>query len=532
MLQTITNRGRSRIQFYIQHHCRRINQWIQPTGYDTGIKVYNSLTNSKVSLILPQDKLATWYMCGPTVYDSPHLGHASSYVKFDIIRRIMTDLFDIDIVMVMGITDIDDKIVQRAADTKTGFRDLARKYEKEFLEDMECLNVLRATRVTRVTEHIDHIIKFIEKIFQHGYAYKTSDGSVYFYTEKYGDRYGKLAPSRQTIHKSIDKATDSEKISDRDFALWKAAKADEPCWQSPWGSGRPGWHIECSAMSSAIFGNQLDIHTGGIDLLFPHHENEIAQCEAYHQINQWTNYFLHTGHLHIAKEKMSKSLRNFVTIKDYLNLNSPDQFRTLCLLSKYRSPTEYNSDIFKKAEVVHQKFSSYINDAKAYVDGSINSLIASESEILEKLAMTKSQVRIALADDFDTPTAINYLLNLLSFANVHSNTTTKSKRSYTARSPSVIAAVSTYVEKLLSSFGLSRQDDKRYSPLSESVVDSVVGFRSNIRNYALDKLKNRLKLPSDYESSKNPDCSYLLDLCDNYRNDLLNAGIIVKVCSY
>uniref|UniRef100_A0A8B9JN53 cysteine--tRNA ligase n=1 Tax=Astyanax mexicanus TaxID=7994 RepID=A0A8B9JN53_ASTMX len=289
------------------------NKWIKPAGYDTGIKTYNSLSRQKEPLVLAKEGVATWYSCGPTVYDHAHLGHACSYVRFDILQRILTRVFGINITHVMVITDIDDKIIQRGLEENISPLVLARMYEEEFKKDMMALKVLPPAVYMRVTENIPQIVAFVERIISNGHAYATDQGDVYFDTQSIGSRYGKLV----NFGNAAEAPGVKDKRDPRDFALWKASKPQEPYWESPWGRGRPGWHIECSTIASSVFGSQLDIHSGGIDLAFPHHENEIAQCEAYHKCDQWGNYFLHSGHLHLkgSSEKMSKSLKNYITIK-------------------------------------------------------------------------------------------------------------------------------------------------------------------------------------------------------------------------
>nr|XP_042717376.1 probable cysteine--tRNA ligase, mitochondrial isoform X6 [Chrysemys picta bellii] len=345
-------------------------KWIKPTGRDTGIQTYNSLSRSKEPLILANAGVATWYSCGPTVYDHAHLGHACSYVRFDIIRRIITKVFGNEVVMVMGITDIDDKIIKRANEMNISPLALARVYEEDFKQDMAALKVLPPTVYMRVTENIPQIISFIERIMASGHAYATSKGNVYFDVKSRGERYGKLTSVYPDVQEEM---VDRDKRHVKDFALWKAAKPQEHYWASPWGKGRPGWHIECSTISSTVFGSQLDIHTGGIDLAFPHHENEIAQCEVYHQCEQWGNYFLHSGHLLIKgnQEKMSKSLKNYITIKDFLTKNSADEFRMFCLRSKYRSAIEFGDDSMNDAKNLLQAISSFISDANAYMKGQL-----------------------------------------------------------------------------------------------------------------------------------------------------------------
>ncbi|KAJ6667405.1 hypothetical protein lerEdw1_016526 [Lerista edwardsae] len=373
-------------------------KWIKPTGRDTGIQTYNSLSRSKEPLILGNTDVVTWYSCGPTVYDHAHLGHACSYVRFDIIRRIMTKIFGKEVVMVMGITDIDDKIIKRANEMAVSPVTLARFYEEDFKQDMAALKVLPPTIYMRVTENIPQIISFIQQIVTSGHGYATSKGNVYFDVRSRGDKYGKLTnicPDAQ------EEPVDSDKHHTKDFALWKAAKSQEMCWDSPWGKGRPGWHIECSTISSLVFGGHLDIHTGGIDLAFPHHENEIAQ---------W--------HLHVkGSEKMSKSLKNYITIKDFLKKSSPDQFRMFCLRSKYRSAVEYSDDTLNDAKNILNTIRSFMSSANAYMKGQLTCEAIREDVLWQRLAHSKATVKTACADDFDTPRAVGAVVDLIHHGN-------------------------------------------------------------------------------------------------------------------
>jgi len=287
----------------------------------------NSLTLEKDEFITQTgDQNLYWYMCGPTVYDAAHLGHARTYVGSDILRRVLRDYFHYNVYLSMNITDIDDKIIMRSIERKQPFSEFARFWEKDFLDDMAALNVEPPDVMTRVSEYVPDIVAYIEKMISNGYAYE-SNGSVYFDTATFkegGHCYGKLEPNSVNDQERLDEAEGAlsvgaaDKKSPGDFALWKKSKEGEPYWESPWGDGRPGWHIECSVMAGDTLPCPMDIHSGGIDLRFPHHDNEIAQSEAYYDCKQWVNYFLHTGHLHIKGKKMSKSLKNFSTIKDAL----------------------------------------------------------------------------------------------------------------------------------------------------------------------------------------------------------------------
>ncbi|RYG52596.1 cysteine--tRNA ligase [archaeon] len=336
------------------------------------LTIYDSV--SRATRVLPRPApashgvpLITWYSCGPTVYDDAHLGHARTYVALDVARRVTEYLTHAPVHYVMGITDVDDKIIARAKERGCAPEALARDMEHRFWEDMHALNVMPPTQFTRVSEHIQDVVAYIQGIERNGFAYATPDG-VYFDVHAFGSRYGKLMPSARhgtLAEDGVDAGSGergtpvgaAHKRSARDFALWKAAKAGEPAWPSPWGAGRPGWHIECSAMTHAAVGNHLHVHAGGIDLAFPHHCNEIAQCEAHRGAEAappWVDIFMHTGHLYIAGCKMSKSLKNFVTVRQLLHTwrDAPhiaDAFRLFCMSHHYRSNLNYHDGTIARA---------------------------------------------------------------------------------------------------------------------------------------------------------------------------------------
>ncbi|XP_053311233.1 probable cysteine--tRNA ligase, mitochondrial [Spea bombifrons] len=516
--------------------------WAPPSGHDTGIRVYNSLSRRKEPLILQNPSMATWYSCGPTVYDHSHLGHACSYVRFDNIHRILTKVFGIDVVMVMVITDIDDKIIKRANELDISPVALARIYEQEFKQDMAALKVLPPTLYMRVTEHIPQIISFIQQIVANGHAYTTPEGNVYFDVESIGGRYGKFPGA---LASGGNDSVTSDKRQTRDFALWKSSKPAEPFWVSPWGNGRPGWHIECSTIASSVFGKHLDIHTGGIDLAFPHHENEIAQCEAYHQSTGWGNYFLHSGHLHLKgnEEKMSKSLKNYITVKEYLKSFSPDQFRMFCLRSRYQSAVEYSKESMQDSITTLQTISSFLNDARSYVKGQLMCQPVQEAILWESLNETKVNVKAAFADDFDTPRAVDAVMDLIH----HGNRQLKavSKDSYAPRSTLVYAAIVSYIEQFLDTMGISFKHkpvatEDNSSALLENVLEELVTFRSKVRSYAIStddavteteaamlSLEERQRWKERRRKilkEKQP----LLQACDALRQDLAGFGVNIK----
>ncbi|XP_059541106.1 probable cysteine--tRNA ligase, mitochondrial isoform X3 [Myotis daubentonii] len=428
--------------------------------------------------------------------------------------------------MVMGITDVDDKIIKRANEMKISPASLANLYEEDFKQDMAALKVLPPTVYLRVTENIPQIISFIEGIIANGHAYSTARGNVYFDLQSRGDKYGKLvgvAPG------PVAEPGDSDKRHASDFALWKAAKPQEIFWSSPWGNGRPGWHIECSTISSLVFGSQLDIHSGGIDLAFPHHENEIAQCEVFHQCQQWGNYFLHSGHLHVKgkEEKMSKSLKNYITVKDFLKTFSPDVFRLFCLRSRYRSAVDYSDSTMQEAQHLLRAVAAFAQDARAYMKGQLACGPIREDVLWERLNHTQAAVKAALADDFDTPGAVDAVLDLIHQANRQLKVVTKEPGG--PRSPAVFGSIISYVEQFFETVGISLAERQFVSGDSgsatlHSVVEELVRFRLKVRQFALATGEATKEARRQQLLERQP----LLEACDTLRQDLAAHGISIK----
>ncbi|MBE9506605.1 MAG: cysteine--tRNA ligase, partial [Chloroflexi bacterium] len=318
------------------------------------LQVKNRLTRRLEPFEPIEDKVVRMYVCGPTVYDRAHIGHAMSAIVFDVIRRYLQYL-GYRVIHVMNFTDVDDKIINRANELGQDPLDLAQQYIDEWFEHVRALNLLPTHHAPRVSQVMPQVIETVQALIEKGYAYAV-DGDVYYRVRKFAD-YGKLSG------RSLDEALAGTRIAvderaDRkhpkedplDFALWKAAKRGEPYWEAPWGRGRPGWHIECTAMAIHYLGQQIDIHGGGTDLIFPHHENEIAQSEAYTDKKPFARYWLHNGMLQLRGEKMSKSVGNLVTIEEFLAKHEPDVLRLVVLSTHYGKPLGYDDEVVAEAE--------------------------------------------------------------------------------------------------------------------------------------------------------------------------------------
>jgi len=363
------------------------------------MKVLNTLSGQKEEF-LPQGDEVKMYVCGVTPYSDAHLGHAMSYIIFDAIRRYL-QFRGYKVKYVQNITDIDDKIIDRANQRGIPARELAEKYTNSYLADMAALNIAPADIYPRATEEIPKIIEVVQGLIDKGYAYPAG-GSVYFRVRNVPD-YGKLAHrTLDSMRSGVSCEVGEEKKDPMDFVLWKASKPGEPSWESPWGSGRPGWHIECSAMSLKYLGDTLDIHGGGQDLIFPHHENEIAQSESFTGKKPFVKYWLHNGLVQLGEEKMSKSLGNLITIKEALEKYSADAIRIFVLSSHYRSPLTYSEEALEAAGGGVERLIRVISRYEP-TGGVGEALDAKPYE---------EQFKEAMDDDFNTPQALAALFDL------------------------------------------------------------------------------------------------------------------------
>lgn len=633
--------------------------WTPPNTHTKGLRINNTLCGAKVPFHTRDgSNLVTWYICGPTVYDSSHIGHARNYVTFDILRRILEGFFNYRVQYVMNVTDVDDKIINKARrnylleqylatayeaktvlsdlnvafeeeilkqekklkvaqnefdeatssrrkdeladkikqeqlklqklqelngavkertekslatggkpgidllisdgvgdvlasylDAKEGstvtdlaiYRAHAAKYEKEFLEDMQNLGVKPPMVLTRVTEYIDIIKDYVQRIIDQGFAY-VAKGSVYFNTRAFqeaGHIYGKLNPwavgSSELASESESNFDSREKQNNCDFALWKASKIGEPFWESPWGQGRPGWHIECSAMASHVIGKSIDIHSGGVDLQFPHHDNELAQAEAFYGCSQWVNYFIHSGHLAIEGLKMSKSLKNFVTIREALQKYTARQLRFLFVNQLWDKPMNFSESVMSEAIAKEKQFQNFFKivknvlrrtetDGETYVKGFENAQIwgLGETELAHLLAITTTQVRERIEDNFDTPGALQALLNLAS--GVHSYL---DKTATGSSLPLLVKEAAEYITQILVIFGLSTANVNNEIGFGSDLTNSSGGIESTVAPYinAACSLRDEVRAAAKDDLSK----ARLISITDNFRDyTMVDLGVRVE----
>ncbi|XP_018410941.1 PREDICTED: cysteine--tRNA ligase, cytoplasmic [Nanorana parkeri] len=605
--------------------------WSPPdTSEQPKLRLYNSLTRNKEVFVPQNGKKVTWYCCGPTVYDASHMGHARSYISFDILRRVLKDYFKYNVFYCMNITDIDDKIIKRARqnylfqqyeesrpqpdallkdvktalvpfvqklsettdpdkkqmlekiqnaviaaiqpleeainksapaediqscaqtllkessdllsdwlDTQKGaqvtdnsiFSQLPNFWEGEYHKDMDALNVLPPDVLTRVSEYVPEIVEFVQKIVDNGYGYE-SNGSVYFNTAKFhtSDKhyYAKLVPEAVGDQKALQEGEGdlsisadrlNEKQSPNDFALWKASKPGEPSWDSPWGKGRPGWHIECSAMAGSILGESMDIHGGGFDLRFPHHDNELAQSEAYFDNDYWVRYFLHTGHLTIAGCKMSKSLKNFITIKDALQRNTARQLRLAFLMHSWKDTLDYSTNTMESA-VQYEKFLNefFLNvkdilRAPTDITGQFVRWQDQEIELNNSFYAKKASIHAALCDNIDTRTVMEEMRSLVSQCNSY----IASKKA-TKQLPNrmLLESISTYLTSMLKVFGAIEGEEPIGFPVGGTGQN--INLESTVMPYLqiLSQFREGVR-----QIARENKVLGVLKLCDALRDDVL-----------
>ncbi len=376
------------------------------------LRIYNSLTRKKEEFQTLEPNVVRMYVCGVTVYDDAHVGHAMSALVFDILRRYL-EYRGYQVRHVMNYTDVDDKIIKRAGELNEDPLRLAQRYIDDFSRNLTDLNILPATKYPRATQTMDAIQTMVKGLIEKGYAYAAPNGDVYFRVTKAPD-YGKLSGRKlEQMQAGARIEVGEQKEHPMDFALWKAAKPGEPSWDSPWGKGRPGWHIECSAMNLQELGEQIDIHGGGNDLIFPHHENEIAQSESFNG-KPFARYWIHNGMLQLAGEKMSKSLGNIISIREYLMNHEADAMRMLVLASSYRAPLLFNEATIEAAEKSLERLKSGLRAAPGNAKGIPAGAAAELTSQAEAVQVSFIE---AMDDDLNTPVALAALYELVKAIN-------------------------------------------------------------------------------------------------------------------
>jgi len=446
------------------------------------IRLYNTLTRKKEEFQTLEPDVVKMYVCGVTVYNDAHVGHAMSALVFDIIRRYL-EYRGYNVRHVMNYTDVDDKIINRARQLNEDPLKLSQRYIEDYAKDLNDLNVMPATSNPQVSKTMPLIIEFIQGLIQKEAAYAAQNGDVYFSVTS-DDDYGKLS-GRKLDDMQAGSRVEVEEAKDHpmDFALWKAAKPGEISWDSPWGKGRPGWHIECSAMNLAELGEQIDIHGGGNDLIFPHHENEIAQTESYTG-KQFARYWIHNGMLQLHGEKMSKSLGNMVSIKDFLSQRDADVMRMLVLSSSYRAPLVFNQETQDAAEKSLERLKSAFRPASLSAKGTP---AGSAAELATQAESTKQSFTAAMDDDFNTPLAIAALHELVKAINT--------ARDNNAADEQLQPAQAT-LRELTGVLGL-RLQEKTGSGDADKFIDLLIEVRSEVRKQKLwalsDQIRDQLK---------------------------------------
>lgn len=450
------------------------------------LQLYNTLTNQKEKFEPLNPGKVTMYVCGPTVYNYIHIGNARSAVAFDTIRRYL-EYRGFEVNYVSNFTDVDDKIIKASQEMNLSVKEITEKFINAFYEDTSALNVKKATLNPRVMDNMDDIIKFIEVLVQKGYAYE-STGDVYYKTRKFKD-YGKLSGQliddlEQGASSRVDDIDQDKKQDPLDFALWKKAKQGEISWDSPWGQGRPGWHIECSVMSTKYLGDTIDIHAGGQDLEFPHHENEIAQSEA-KTGKKFARYWLHNGFVTIGEEdqKMSKSLGNFVTVHDLLKEVNPQVIRFFMSTTQYRRPIRYSSANLNEAKVNLNKLQTAYENLSYRLKDSVE---GNDKEVEVNFANLEKDFVKVMDDDFNVQNGISVVYEMAKQLNVYS----EKEKVYT---DTINNLINTY-KKVVEIFGISFSEEKELlGDTIEQLIQERNEARKNKNFKRSDEIRDLLK---------------------------------------
>ena len=455
------------------------------------MKLYNTLSRKKEEFKPIEEGKVKMYVCGPTVYNFIHIGNARPFIIFDTLRRYL-EYRGYDVTFVQNFTDVDDKIIKRGHEENITSEEVANKYINEYFVDADGLGIKRASVHPRVTDNIEQIIAFVKELEDKGYAYAVN-GDVYFDTKKFKD-YGKLSGIKQEeLEAGARIEVNDQKRHPMDFVLWKAKKEGEPGWASPWGEGRPGWHIECSVMSNRYLGETIDIHAGGQDLKFPHHENEIAQSEARSGKN-FSNYWLHNEYINVNNEKMSKSLGNFFTVREIAEIFDLEVVRLFMLSTHYRNPINFSDEILNQSKAGLER----LYNAKEKALFTINNLEDSkmteeEAKLQEELAGFRQKFIDAMDDDVNTADAVSVIFELAKFMN--SNVTEKSSKEFAQK-------VIDEFNELTSVLNIVNKDQK------EDILD--------------EEIEQLIVQRTEAKKNKN------FQLADEIRQQLLDKGIVLE----
>lgn len=454
------------------------------------IRVYNTMSGQLEEFKTVEEGKVKMYVCGPTVYNYIHIGNARPIIFFDTVRRYL-EYRGYDVKYVSNFTDVDDKIINKANEEGVTIDEIVKRYIAAFLEDTAKLNLKEEGMIRpKATENIGEMIKMIKELESKGYAYAI-DGDVYFEVEKYEDYAALSHHNIEDLKSGARIDIDTRKKSPVDFALWKSAKEGEPFWNSPWGKGRPGWHIECSAMSKKYLGDSFDIHGGGQDLIFPHHENEIAQSKCSHG-GEYGRYWMHNGYLNIRGEKMSKSKGNFFTLRDILKDYDGNMIRFFMLSSHYRKPIDFSDEELEMAKTAIERIENTILRAEEVLKETPTGITENLQEISEFLETSKKKFEDGMDDDFNTAIAIGTVFEMVKEINRFIDLTQKSKEGLQVLRNSVEFIKQIVIDVL----GIKLNLEMKVEGLSNELVELILDLRMNAKkdkNFALaDDIRNRL----------------------------------------
>ena len=457
------------------------------------LKVYNTLTKKKEEFKPQEPGKASMYVCGVTPYNYPHIGNARPFVTWDVIKRYLRKS-GYEVKHIQNFTDMDDKIIKAANTEGVEWNVITDRYIKGYFESIDALNVQRADIYPKVTEHIPDIIAMVEKIIENGYGYVV-DGDVYFSVESFPE-YGKLSGRKlEDMQAGARVEVDTRKKNPMDFALWKSAKPGEPYWESPWGKGRPGWHIECSTMSLKYLGETFDFHGGGSDLIFPHHENEIAQSQcSCGNCNSFAQYWLHNGFITIDGEKMSKSLNNFFTVPEILE-EYPGEVVRFILRTHYRSPLDFDRDRIKEAHAGLQRLRNALELGESLSDRAGNT--DADVELAQMADKAMADFCEAMDDDFNTALAIGYMFTLSKEINIYANNVINKGAAYDKGHFEHVMDVYRDMAKVIGIFEGSLEMPVKEGELSLEAIEALIAERAEAKkakNWArADEIRDSLK---------------------------------------